>query len=224
MADATEGRFVLGHRRLLGPHRRGLERHPLREAVLEGQGDARLPGRRARGRAHARTASSSRRSRSTRSRWSWPRSAAGCCRLAVERADGAFTNFLPDLGPAPGGRGHRGRSRRLRAPVPLLLPPGHARRGRADRPLHVLLLHHGPGLRGVLPLARPRRRDRPDGRGVEGEGPPEGRGRGAVGADRRDVHPRRARRDARAPRPLHRGRDHPSRSSRRSPRPTSSAT
>ena len=84
--------------------------------------------------------------------------------LAVERADGAFTNFLPlgglakvtaQLDEAPTG---------LRAALPFLLPARRARGGRAAGPLHVLLLHHRAGLRGLLPLARLRRADRPDGR------------------------------------------------------------
>ena len=68
--------------------------------------------------------------------------------LAVERADGAFTNFLP-LGGLPQVVGPaRRRPDGLRAALPLLLHPRRARAGRAGGALHVLLLHHGPGLRG----------------------------------------------------------------------------
>ncbi len=86
--------------------------------------------------------------------------------LAVERADGAFTNFLPlgglakVIGPAGGRAGG------LRAALPLLLPAGRARGGRAAGALHVLLLHHRPRLHRLLPLARLRRGDRRDARGL----------------------------------------------------------
>ena len=98
-------------------------------------------------------------------------------RLAVEKADGAFTNFLPLSGLPQVVERARRRARRLRAPLPLLLPPGRARAGRAARALHVRLLHHRARLRRVLPLARPRRGDRRDGRGL--------------GAKDREARPRR---------------------------------
>ena len=107
--------------------------------------------------------------------------------LAVERADGAFTNFLPLAGAAEGDRAARRRRRRVRAAVPLLLPAGRARAGRAAGPVHVLLLHHRAGLRGLLPLARLRARDRRDGRRLGGQGPPGRGGGGALGADRGHV-------------------------------------
>ena len=108
--------------------------------------------------------------------------------------------------PAQGDRAAGGRAAGLRAALPLLLPAGRARGGRAAGPLHVLLLHHRPGLRRLLPLARLRRADRPDGRRLGGGRPPgSGRG-GALGADRGHVRLRRPRADARAPRRLRRRR------------------
>ena len=55
------------HRRLVRSHRRGLERHPLRKALLEGRRDRRVPRRRAHGRAHAERLQARDRSPSTRS-------------------------------------------------------------------------------------------------------------------------------------------------------------
>ena len=77
--------------------------------------------------------------------------------LAVERADGAFTNFLPLGGLPKVDRPARQGARGFRAALPFLLPARRARGGRAAGPLHVLLLHHSPGLRSLLPLARLRR-------------------------------------------------------------------
>ena len=58
-------------------------------------------------------------------------------RLAVEKGDGAFTNFFLE-----GLRRWSSSSRaprRVRAALPLLLHPGRAGAGRAARPVHVLL-------------------------------------------------------------------------------------
>ena len=84
-------------------------------------------------------------------------------RLAVERAAGAFTNFLPLAGLPRVTEQLERRARGLRAPLPVLLPARGARAGRAARAVHVRLLRHGAGVRGVLPLARLRRADRRDG-------------------------------------------------------------
>ena len=92
-------------------------------------------------------------------------------RLAVEKADGAFTNFLPISGLARVAEQLEGAAPELRAALPLLLPAGRARAGRADRPVHVRLLRHRARLRRLLSLARPHRRDRRDVRGVGGQGP-----------------------------------------------------
>ena len=92
--------------------------------------------------------------------------------LAVERADGAFTNFLP-LGGLPKVTAQlEGAPEGFELLCRFFCLPGRARGGRAAGPLHVLLLHHRPGLRRLLPLARLRRADRRDGRRLGGGRPP----------------------------------------------------
>ena len=117
---------------------------------------------------------------------------------------------LPAAGrAAEGDRAARRRAGGLRAALPLLLHPRRARAGRAAGPLHVLLLHHRPRLRQLLPLARLRRADRADGRRLGGRRPPGGRGGRALGADRGHVHLRHPGADEGAARRLRRGRHHP---------------
>ena len=165
------------HRRLVGPDRRGLERDAVREAP-----QSRSPRRStscAPALAGERTASGFKLETAPAERDpDRPRRAARQdAALAVEKADGAFTNFLPLSGlPQVDGAARRTRPEGFELLCRFFCLAGRARAGRADRPLHVLLLHHRPGLRELLPLARPRREDRPDGRGLGRQGPPEGRG------------------------------------------------
>jgi len=115
--------------------------------------------------------------------------------LAVEQADGRLHQLPAARRTAPGRRPARRRGGRLRAPLPLLLPAGDARAGRAGRPLHVLHLHHGAGLHRVLQMARLGREDpadarRPGARAIARRRRPRRPGE----ADRADVHLRLARR------------------------------
>ena len=114
--------------------------------------------------------------------------------LAVEEADGAFTNFLPLDGLPQVVDQIAGAPEDFELLCRFFLLPGHARGGRAARPLHVLLLHHRPGLHRVLQLARLGREDPADAGRLGRPRPREGGGRGALGGDRADVHLRLARR------------------------------
>ncbi len=151
-------------RRLLGPHRRGLERDDVRAAAV------------ARSRRPSTSCAPPSPASGPTTGFKLEQAPAAALpivlaalrgkmlRLAVEKADGAFTNFLPLSGlPKVTDAARRGAGG-LRARLPLLLPARRARGGRAAGAVHVLLLHHRPRLRGVLPLARPRRADRRDGR------------------------------------------------------------
>ena len=130
-------------------------------------------------------------------------------RLAVERAAGAFTNFLPLAGlprvTAELERAPRG----LRAPLPLLLPPRASAsrssrwRGSCSPPTSTVPVYEaffrwlGYGER-IDEMVR----------GLEGQGSRGRRRRGAVGRDRGHVRLRDARRDAGAPRRIRRRGDH----------------
>ena len=92
-------------------------------------------------------------------------------RLAVEKADGAFTNFLPLSGLPQVVEQLEGAPEGFELLCRFFCLAGRARAGRAAGAVHVRLLRHGAGLRGLLPLARPRRRDRRDGRGLGRQGP-----------------------------------------------------
>ena len=195
-----------GHRRLLGPNRRGLEPDGVREAADQDVADARVPAGGVLRRAHvdglqARAATGG--AIADRARGPARQDAQARGREGRRRV-----HQLPP--PCRAAQGHRGARRRapgLRAAVPLLLPARRAGPGRAPGPVHVRLLRHRAGVRGVLSLARLRRSDRRDGRRLEGEGPRGRRGSRPVGADRGHIHLRDARRDARAPGGL-RGRRH----------------
>jgi alkanesulfonate monooxygenase SsuD/methylene tetrahydromethanopterin reductase-like flavin-dependent oxidoreductase (luciferase family) len=115
--------------------------------------------------------------------------------LAVERAAGAFTNFLPLAGLPQVTAQLDGAPEGFELLCRFLLHPRRARAGRAARPLHVLLLHHRPGLRQLLPLARLRRADRADGHRLGIRRPPRRRCGRSVGADRRHVNLRHPRAD-----------------------------
>ena len=102
-----------------------------------------------------------------RCRSSSPRCAARCCgsrsrRPTARSPTSCRSSGLPSRSPSSS----TGAARGVRAPLPVLLPAGRARAGRAAGPLHVRLLRHRAGLRGLLPLARPRRGDRRDVRGA----------------------------------------------------------
>ena len=109
-------------RRLLGPDRRGLERDPVRAAADAGLRDGRLPARRRSPASAPRPASSSSRRRREPPPIVLAALRGKMLRLAVEKADGAFTNFLPLSGLPQVVERARGRARRLRAALPLLLP------------------------------------------------------------------------------------------------------
>ena len=190
LADGSGGRFALGigassDRIVAGWNGIPFERPLARVSETVDFLDAALAGE--------RTATGFKLEQAPRSRRrsSSPRCGARCCDSRSRRR--RRVHQLPAaLRPREGGRRARGRARGLRAPLPFLLPPRRARAGRAAGAVHVRLLHQRPGLRGLLPLARPRRRDRRDVRGVGGEGPRARDRRRAVGADRGDVHLRRA--------------------------------
>ena len=130
-------------------------------------------------------------------------------KLAVERASGAFSNFLPISGLPQVVEGIEGAPSGFELLCRFFCLPGKREEVEPIARFMFSTYITVPVYEAFYRWLGHSRRDRPDGRGVAGQGPPEGRGRGAVGADRRDVHSWRARRDARAARALYRGRDHP---------------
>ena len=211
MADATGGRFVLGIGASSDRIVEGWNGIPFEKPYSKVEGDARLPGRGAQGRSHAERlqARVEAPARDPGRPGRAPRPDAQARRRAGERR---VLELPADLGPSPGRRGHRGRARAGSSSCAASSAfPASARRSSRSPGSCSPPTSRSRSTRRSTAGSGHGGRDRPDGRGVEGQGPPEGRRRGAVGADRRDVHPWRARRDARAPRALHRGRDHPAR-------------
>ena len=173
LADASEGRFVLGIGSSSDRIVEGWNGIPFEKPLSKVRETLDFLDRRWRA-SGPRPASSSKR-RPARGADRAGGAARQDARPRRRAAAGAFTNFLPlaglpkvtaQLQDAPTG---------LRAALPLLLHPRRARAGRAAGPLHVLLLHHRPGLRQLLPLARLRRADRADGQGLGSRRPPGGR-------------------------------------------------
>ena len=129
-------------------------------------------------------------------------------RLAVEKGDGAFTNFLPLSGLPQVTEQLDGAPEGFELLCRFFCLAGEREQ---VEPLARFMFSSYitvPVYEKLLPLARPRGEDRPDGRGLAGEGPPEGRRAGPVGADRGHVHPRHPGGDEGAARRLRRGRDH----------------
>ena len=148
LADASGGRFVLGIGASSDRIVEGWNGIPFERPLSQGRRDGRLPASRARRRADRDGFKLEQRRRPVPIVLAALR--GKMLRLAVEKADGAFTNFLPISGLRACRRRARRRARRLRAAVPLLLHPGRARADRAARPVHVRLLRDRPGLRRLL--------------------------------------------------------------------------
>ena len=99
-------------------------------------------------------------------------------RLGGALGDGTFVNFLPLSGVETVMAEIRAGEREAGKPegasdvlCRFFCIPQPAERGHAARALDVLRVRDGAGLRGVLPLARLGRGDRPDGRGLAGRRP-----------------------------------------------------
>ncbi len=192
MADASNGRFVLGIGASSDRIVEGWNDIPFEKPLTRVSRGRRLPARRLSPASGPRPASRSTCPRRSRCRSCSRRCGARCCGSPSRRPMARSPTTCPSpgvpqvveqLAERPGG---------LRAALPLLLRPGTARGDRADRALHVRLLRHRARVRELLPLARPRRRDRRDVRALGRQGPPGGDGRSPVGPDRGDLPPRRA--------------------------------
>ena len=210
LADASGGRFALGIGASSDRIVEGWNAMPVRAPAEPRLGDGRLPARGVRRRAH-------------RDRL---QARAGAARAGPDRARRAAREDAR----ARGGEGATGRCRTSsrsracrgcarRSPA----PPRASSSSAASSACRASASRSSPWrgscspptspsrLRRVLSLARPRRGDRRDVRGLGGEGPRARRRGGAVGADRGDVHPRHAGADARAARAVRRRRDHAAR-------------
>ena len=196
------------HRGVLGPDRRGLERHSVREAAQQGLRNDRLPapgaGRRAR-----RRRLQARDGRRAPSPIMLAALRGKMLRLAVEKADGAFTNFLPLARPADRSPSRsRARPRASSCSAASSACPARASRSSRSRAScspptsrcrstrrFFRWLGHGETIDPMVEAWAAKDRQ-------------QAAGRRALGADRGHVHPRLARGDEGAPRRIRRGRHH----------------
>ena len=194
LADASGGRFVLGIGSSSDRIVEGWNGIPFERPLSKVARDARLPATPRSPASAPRAASSWRARRPSGCRSSLAALRGKMLELAVERADGAFTNFLPLGGLPKVDRPARGRAGGLRAALPLLLP-ARASASRSSR---------WPA--SCSPPTSPCRSTPPSTAGSatasrstamvaawEARRPPGGRRGGALGADRGDVHLRHAR-------------------------------
>ena len=167
LADASRRALRARPRLVVERDRRALERGAVREAADEGARDGRGAARRCWRAGAGPAASSSRRRPRSPCRSTWRRCAADAA--ARRRARRRHVRQLPAALGAPSMSSARSReARRTRAgrtssaaSSASRSPP---RRGCALARFMFAGLRDGAGLRGVLPLARLGRRDRPDGR------------------------------------------------------------
>ena len=200
MADASGGRFVLGIGASSDRIVEGWNGIPFEKPYSKVAETVDFLKRRARRRAHRRTASSSRRSPPQPIPIVLAALRGRMLRLAVEKADGAFTNFLPISGLPQVVEGIDGAPDGFELLCRFFCLPGEREQvepiarfmfsSYITVPVYEAFyrwLGHGEAIDPMVEAWK-------------AEGPPDGRGRGPVGADRGDVHLRRARRDAGAAR------------------------